>query len=216
MPGNGATESVRFAARIAAHPAEAVGRWRAVTGGKAVGCLPPIPVPEILHAAGMLAVPFHDPGVHPELFRRIDAWVLAPEDSGPPGGHSGKSRFGFPAVPPSGIAESLDLLEALAEWAGRVSGLPVTEGGLGKSLLAFRERRHLLNLLRERRDSSPTTIREEERQDLVRAGDFLPPEAHSNLLARFLRVPYPPRLPPEKGERGDPLLALARRVAEDR
>lgn len=51
-----AAEAFRFASEVCADPAGAVSRWKAVTGGKAVGCAPLYVPEEVLHAAGMLPV----------------------------------------------------------------------------------------------------------------------------------------------------------------
>lgn len=203
MRGPGTEETLRFAARIVADPANAVGQWRALTGGKAVGCVPPIPVPEILHAAGLLPVPCAGREIPPELRSILDAWVVAPRDPLLQAPAEGKPRFEFPAIPPVDLAEALDRLESLAEWAGLLSGRPVTEGNLWKSIRAYRERKELLLLL----SGNPG-----ESGNIACAGDFLPPEAHSMLLARFLRT-SPPEIPPSRGEGGgDPLIHLARRL----
>jgi len=52
----------------------------------------------------------------------------------------------------------------------------------------------------------------EERRDIVRAGSFLPPEAHSRLLSSILGLDDPLEVLPAEEERGDPLLVLARRM----
>jgi hypothetical protein len=213
--GPGAAEAIRGAARVVADPAGIVRGWRALTGGKATGCCPPIPVPEILHAAGLLPVPLHTHGSPPGLSACIDAWVLDPRRPPPFPVAGSKPRFEFPATPPAGIVEALDLLEALSEWAGIVSGRPVTEGVLGKSILAFRERQEHLFLLRAVSAREPDSISPGDMESLRLAGDWLPPEAHVRILARSLCRPVPAAASAGEGERaGDPLLSLARRWAE--
>jgi hypothetical protein len=96
----------------------------------------------------------------------------------------------------------LDLLESLAEWAGNVSGRPVTEGKLWKSIRAYRERNVLLGLLADG-----------EARNLARAGDFLPPETHCILLSRYLPAGRQPASATPEEDRGDPLLVLCRRFA---
>jgi len=125
---------------------------------------------------------------------------------------AGTRRFVFPATPPAETPDAMDLLEALAEWAGALSGHPVTEGGLGKSLRAFRERRELLSLLRKTCDTETGFLSAGEMRNLCRAGDYLPPEAHSLLLALVLDIRHSPRAPIGEEERADPLLALVRRM----
>jgi hypothetical protein len=210
---SGSSDAVRFAERVVTEPGNAVARWRAFTGRKAVGCFPPNPVPEILHAAGFLNVPCHSPWIPPGLSREIDAWVLYPDGPAPMPLERKKPGFGFPPIPPSEIAEALDLLEEFAEWAGTLSGHPVREGDLAKSLQAFRERRDMLFLLHARYGAEAGFLSPGEMQNLSRAGDYLPPESHSLLLARALDLVVPTQLPGEEGEAGgDLLLALARRL----
>jgi len=211
LRGPGAEEALRFAARVAADPASAVGRWRALTGGKAVGCFPPIPVPEILHSAGLLPVPWRTPGIPAALSSRLDAWVVPPADPVLRRPVEGKPLFEFPEIHPADPASALDLLESLAEWAGVLSGRPVTEGNLWKSIRAYREREALFHVLGDRDPGEGSFPAAGERRALARAGDYLPPEAHSMLLARALRVSCP--VPPGSYEedREDPLLRLARR-----
>ena len=51
-----------------------------------------------------------------------------------------------------------------------------------------------------------------ERRDIVRAGIFLPPEAHSRLLSSILGIDPEPTAISVEGERDDPLIVLARRI----
>jgi hypothetical protein len=100
----------------------------------------------------------------------------------------------------------------LAEWAGAVAGFPASEGGLWKSIRAYAIRRSLLGELDERFTRKSAFLTPEERRDVVRAGIFLPPEAHSRLLTSILGIgPEPAAILPE-GEVGDPLILLARRL----
>ena len=212
MRGHDPSVALRFAARVVSDPSHAVGRWRALTGGKAVGCIPPIPVPEILHAAGLLPVPWAAPETPDALRSRLDGWVIARAGPMSQERGDGKSRFEFPANRPADPASALDLLESLAEWSGALSGRPVTEGNLWKSIRAYREREALLLLLGNSELGGVRFPAAGERHNLARAGDFLPPEAHSLLLARALRVSYPATPWTFEEEREDPLLRLARRL----
>jgi (R)-2-hydroxyisocaproyl-CoA dehydratase beta subunit len=56
MFSGGADEALRFASEVCADPGAAISRWKALTGGKAVGCAPLYVPEEVLHAAGMLPV----------------------------------------------------------------------------------------------------------------------------------------------------------------
>ena len=205
-------EGIRFAAGVASDPSGVPAFWKAATGGKAVGCLPVRPVPELLHAANLLPILFESPEDLSLLSGQVDAWVVVgdpPPFPIPPGG---APRFSFSDVPPGGVEEALDRVEALAEWAGAVSGFPVSEGGLWKSIRAHSALREILEAFDERFIRETAFLTPEECRNIVRAGAFLPPEAHSRLLSSILGVD--PRLPsiPAEGERGDPLLLLARRL----
>jgi len=206
----------RFAARIVADPAHAVGLWRSVTGCKAVGCVPPIPVPEILHAAGLLPVSLAVRKIPGSLWSCVDAWVVAPGDPPLREPATEKGRFEFPTVPPVDLAAALDLLESLAEWASQLSGRPVTEGGLWKSVRAYRERNYLLSLYEDRSEKGDGLPPGAAAGDIASAGNYLPPEAHSRLLAQSLRIGCPDTPGSWKEEREDPLLRLARRMMMDR
>jgi hypothetical protein len=115
-------------------------------------------------------------------------------------------------VPPVSVEDALDRIEALAEWAGAVSGSPASEGGLWKSIRAYATRRSLLDALDERFARETAFLTPEERRDIVRAGIFLPPEAHSRLLSSILGIDPEPAPIPAEGEKGDPLIVLARRL----
>jgi len=143
---------------------------------------------------------------------RADAWLAGADPSPfsiPPGGGP---RFAFPRVAPGSLEEALDRVEALAEWAGAVSGSPASEGGLWKSIRAHAARRSLLDALAERVARETAFLAPEERRDIVRAGIFLPPEAHSRLLSSILGIDPEPAALSAEGERGDPLLVLAKRL----
>lgn len=212
MLGPGAGEAVRFAARVVADPAHAVGLWRAVTGGKAVGCLSPMPVPEILHAAGVLPVQLAGERISRAVRSRMDAWISDPNRTPSTDIAGEKPRFGFPTGPFPDPASALDLLESLAEWAGSLSGRPPSEGSLWKSIRAFREREEWLRLLEDRGAGGDRSLPEGGGADLVRAGNFLPPESHSRLLATVLRFSRPEAPVPPEEEKGDPLLVLSNRL----
>ena len=212
MLGPGAWEAVRFASRVVAGPAHAVGLWRAVTGGKAAGCQSPMPVPEILHAAGILPVRLSGAEISHPIRSCMDAWVSDRNGTFPTGIPGEKPRFGFPAGPFPDPASALDLLESLAEWAGGLSGRPPTEGSLWKSIRAFREREEWIRLLEERGRGGDRSLPEVGAADLVRAGNFLPPESHSRLLATVLRFSRPEVPVSPEEEKGDPLLVLSLRL----
>ena len=205
-------EGIRFAAGVASAPSGAVTLWKAATGGKAVGCLPATPVPELLLAADLLPIALESMEDLTLLSGPLDAWMLGavpPPFPVPPGGIQ---RFAFPRVSSGSVEEALDRVEELAEWAGTLSGSPVSEGRLWKSIRAYAIRRSLLDALDERFTRESAFLTPEERRDIVRAGIFLPPEAHSRLLSAILGIgPEPVATSPE-GERGDPLIVLARRI----
>ncbi len=202
---------IRFAAGISADPAGAVRRWRMLSGGKAVGCVSPFPIPEILHAAGLLPVEL-EPGVLPDvLFDALDAFV-APVGThfGPETDSRRKPRFVSPGNWAYGIEGVLDLLEGLAEWAGSVSGEAVTEGAMQRSVAAYRERDAGIGRLMERCSRGSPFLSPQELSDVLRAGRYLPPGTYSRLLFLILAEEPPPSIP----GRGDPLLELARRIAD--
>jgi len=212
LRGRVVLEGIRFAAGIASDPSGVVTLWKAATGGKAVACLPATPVPELLYAANLLPIALESPEDLSLLSGQIEAWMVGAVPSPfsvPPGGIP---RFAFPGVPPGSLEEALDRVEALAEWAVAVSGSPASGGALWKSIRAHAARRSLLDAFDERCTRESAFMTPEERRDILRAGIFLPPEAHSRLLSSILGIdPEAAVLPPE-GERGDPLLLLARRI----
>ena len=210
--GRAVLEGIRFAREVVSSPSAVVTLWKAATGGKAVGCLPESLVPELLHASNLLPIAFEIPEDLSLFSGRIDAWLVGADPSPfsiPPGGGP---RYAFPPVAPGSLEEALDRVEALTEWAGAVSGSPASEGGLWKSIRAHAARRSLLDALAERVTRETAFLAPEERRDIVRAGIFLPPEAHSRLLSSILGIDPEPAALSAEGERGDPLLVLAKRL----
>jgi hypothetical protein len=207
-------EGIRFAAGVASAPSGVVTLWKAATGGKTVGCLPAIPVPELLHAAGLLPIALESPGDLSLLPGQIDAWLVVADPSPFPIPSGGIPRFAFPHVPPGSVEEALDRVEALTEWAGAMSGSPASEGVLWKSIRAHATRRSLLDALDERCGLETSFLTPKERRDIVRAGIFLPPEAHSRLLSSILGIDHEPAGISGEGERGDPLIVLAKRICD--
>ena len=214
MPSRGRVvlEGIRFAAGVASDPSGVVTLWKAATGGKAVGCLPATPVPELLHAAGLLPIALESPEDLSLLSGQVDAWLVGADPSPFPGPSGGIPRFAFPRVPPGSVEEALDRVEALAEWAGVVSGSPASEGALWKSIRGYATRRSLLDALDERCARETGFLTPEERRDIARAGIFLPPEAHSRLLFSILGIEYQLAAIAAEEERGDPLIVLAKRL----
>ncbi|HSQ14959.1 MAG TPA: 2-hydroxyacyl-CoA dehydratase family protein, partial [Candidatus Binatia bacterium] len=143
---------------------------------------------------------------------QIDAWLVGVDPSPYPVPSGGTPRFEFPRVPPGNVEEALDRIEALAEWVDAVSGSPISEGGLWKSIRAHAARRSLLDALDERIARETAFLAQAERRDIVRAGTFLPPETHSRLLSALLGIDPEAAAIPAVGERGDPLLVLAKRL----
>lgn len=205
-------EGIRFAAGVASAPSGVVTLWKAATGGKTVGCIPSTPFPELPHAAGLLPITLESPGDLSLFSGRVDAWLVGADPSPFPGPSAEIPRFAFPRLPPVSVEEALDRIEALAEWAGDVSGSPVSEGGLWKSIRAYATRRTLLDALDERFTRESAFLTPDERHDIVRAGIFLPPEAHSRLLSAILGIDPEPAPVPAEGEKGDPLIVLAKRL----
>ncbi len=205
-------EGIRFAAGVASDPSDVVTLWKAATGGKAAGCLPATPVPELLHAACLLPIALESPEDLSLLSGQVDAWLVGADPSPFPVPSGGIPRFAFPSVPPGSVEEALDRVEALAEWACAVSGSPASEGALWKSIRAYATHRSLLDALDERCARETAFLTPEERRDIVRAGIFLPPEAHSRLLTSILGIDLEPAAIATEGERGDPLILLAKRI----
>jgi len=210
--GRAVLEGIRFAAGVASDPSGVVTLWKAATGGKAIGCLPGSPVPELLHASNLLPVAFESPEDLSLLSGRIDAWLVGADPSPFPIPPGGRPRFAFPQVPTACVEEALDRVEALAEWAGAVSGSPASEGGLWKSIRVYSTLRSLLGALEARIAGEAAFLTPEERRDVGRAGIFLPPEACSRLLHSILGTDPEPAGLPSEGEKGDPLIVLAKRM----
>lgn len=212
MRGRAVLERIRFARDVVADPSGVVIFWKAATGGKAVGCLPAPPVPELLYAAGLLPITLESPEDILHLSGHIDAWLFGegpdrfPIPDGIPRG------FDLPGTTPSSVEEALDRLEAVAEWACGISGTPVSEGALWKSIRAHASRRSLLEALDDRCGREPGFLSAAERRDIVRAGDFLPPGAHSRILTFVLGIDRDLSSNALEGEKGDPLILLARRI----
>ena len=208
------SEGIRFAAGVASEPTGVLTLWKTATGGKVVGCLPGTPVPELLRAAGLSPIALESPKDLSLVSGQVDAWLVGADPPPFPVPMGGIPRFEFPGVPPGSLEEALDRVEALAEWAGVVSGSPASEGALWKSIRAHAARRRLLDALDERRLRETAFLTPAERRDILRAGIFLPPEAHSRLISSILgNDPEPADIPADE-ERGDPLLILARRIVD--
>src|SRR5512141_667983 len=175
--GRAVLEGIRFAAGVAFDPSGVIAIWKAATGGKAVGCLPEAPVLELLHASNLLPIALGSREDLSLFSGRVDAWLVGTDPSPfsiPSGG--GGPRFFFPRLPPRNVEEALDRVEALAEWAGTVSGSPASEGGLWKSIREHSTLRSLLDALAERCLRETAFLTPEERRNIVHAGNFLPPE----------------------------------------
>jgi hypothetical protein len=205
-------EGIRFAAGVVSDPSVFITLWKTATGGKAIGCLPATPVPELLHAAILLPIAFESTEDLSPYSCRIDAWLVGADSPPFPVPSAVTPRFEYPTVPPVGIEEALDRVEALAEWVGAMSGSPASEGGLWKSIRTYAIRRSLLEALDERCVRDAAFLTPEEYRDIVRAGIFLPPEAHSRLLSSILGIDPEPAVLPAEGEKGDPLIVLAKRL----
>jgi hypothetical protein len=213
MPRGGVVpEWIRFASGVASRPSGVVTLWKAASGGKAVGCLPATPVPELLYAANLLPIPLESPEDLSLFPGQMDAWLVGADPAPFPLPPGEIPRFAFPGLPPGDAEEALDRIEALAEWAGAVSGYPASEGGLWKAIRAHEDRRTFLAALDERIARESAFLTPGEHRDIVRAGSFLPPEAHSRLLSTILGIDPESAAVPMEGERGDPLIVLARRL----
>lgn len=217
----GPQEALRYAADVCRAPARAVSRWKAASGGKAVGCLPLYLPEEILHAAGMLPVtvwgiefasagaecspPFvcSTAGAVVAALRTgtwgcLDAWAVPSacealrsefEASIPPQeGCLSQFSFVFPASgdAPGAAEDLLDRMEAFREWAAAVSGRPVSEGSLDRSVRAYNENRRTYALLEQRMAESPGWASAREYQALAGAGMILPAEAYTAILRAAL------------------------------
>jgi hypothetical protein len=206
-------EGIRFAAGVASDPSGVVALWKAATGGKVAGCLPATPVPELLHAASLLPIVLESPEDLSLLSGQVDAWLVGADPSPFPVPSGVLPRFAFPRLPPGSVEEALDRVEALAEWARAVSGSLASEGALWKSIRAHATRQSLLDALHDRCAREPAFLTPDELRGIVRAGIFLPPEAHSRLLSSILGIDPEPASITAEGEKGDPLIVLAKRIA---
>jgi len=206
-------EGIRIARNIATDPSGVVILWKAAMGGKAAGCMPAAPVPELLLAADLLPIALESPEDMSLLSGQVDAWVVGSVPDRFPIPDPVACRFALPRSKPSSVEEALDRLEALAEWACDVSGTPASEGSLWKSIRAYAARRSLLDALDDRCSRDPGFLAADERRAIVRAGNFLPPEAHSRILSFILGIDGEPPGIALEGEKGDPLIVLARRIA---
>ena len=201
MSPGGAEDALRFAGRTSSDPAGAVSRWKALTGGKAAGCLPLFIPEEVLHASGMLPVTVcgdeYEGAAVPCSWEILDGWVLPPVSGLPPESvtflpeaFSGLPQvsLGFPSrgmKVPSG-EEALDRVEMLREWAGEISGTPVSDAALGKSISLYNESRKLFSALEMRLASSPGAYSAVEAFQLLRSAMALHREAHAGLLRAAL------------------------------
>ena len=205
-------EGIRFASEVLSSPSGVVTLWKAATGGKTVGCFPFPPIPELLHAAGLLPIALESREDLVLFSGQMNAWWVG-ADLPPLFALPGSlPRFAFPRIPPLRLEEALERIEELAEWVDAVAGSPASEGGLWKSIRAYAIRQSLLDALDERCTRVSAFLTPEERRDIVRAGNFLPPEAHSRLLSAILGMGHEPTAIHTEGERGDPLIVLAKRL----
>ena len=205
-------EGIRFAEDVASNPSGVVTLWKTATGGKIVGCLPESPVPEILHASNLLPIALETPEDLSLVSGQVDAWLLGADPFSFPIPSGGVPRFAFPGAPPGSAEEALDRIETLAQWAGGVTGFKATEGTLWKSIRSYGTRRSLLGALDDRCARETSFLSPAERRDIVRAGIFLSPDAHSRLLSMILGIDPEPAANAREGEKGDPLIVLARRL----
>ena len=199
MGAGGADDALRFAQRTSSDPARAASRWKALTGRKAVGCLPLYIPEEILHAAGMLPVTVwgDEYGDSPAPWDVLDGWVFPPVPGLPSeparflneaasGRPQGSLRFSPRRMKVPSTEETLDQVESLREWAGEFSGRPVSDGALSKSISAFNENRKLFSVLAGRMAESPGAYSALEVFWLYRSAMSLHREAHTELLRTAL------------------------------
>lgn len=207
MSAGGANSALRFAGRTSSDPARVVSRWKALSGGKAVGCLPFFIPEEILHAAGNLPVTicgdeYVTAGGRWEV---LDGFVFPPIAGLLPdtmsilagtvhGLPQVSLEFSSRAMAVPSLEEALDRVELLREWAGELSGRHATDGALEKSIGVFNENRRLFSVLEERVASEPGAYSAGELCGLFRSALALPAEAHTELLqAALSRQPAPRR-----------------------
>jgi hypothetical protein len=212
--GVAAEESIRFASAVVEDPENAVSRWKTVSGWRAAACPAGFSAREILHSVELLPVVA---GAGEETFAAhlpCDAWILDPGAgfTAPGGGNAGPI-YRFAERVPANMEEALDRIEGLAEWAESFTGRRCTEGALERSLRAYRERDIWGRALAERCAADRGFLAPVAARNVVRAGDFLPVEAHTILLARIVGVDVRPAVPPVTVE--DPFLLLALRLRRD-
>lgn len=206
MSAGGADSALRFAGRTSSDPAGAVSRWKALSGGKAIGCLPFFIPEEVLHAAGTLPVTVcgDEYGAECGRWEVLDGFVFPPVAGLPPdtmdmlaGAVPGLPQvsleFSSRAMAVPSMEEALDRVELLREWAGELSGRHATDGALEKSIGVFNENRRLFSVLEERAASEPGAYSAGELCRLFRSALALPPEAHSELLHAALSRHSAPR-----------------------
>lgn len=196
MGAGGADSALRFAARTSSHPARAVSRWKALSGGKAAGCFPFFIPEEVLHAAGILPVTVcgdeYRGAPAPGPWSVLDAFVFPPVPAPPPEFVNVLTEA-VPRLPHVSLrlsgttealstVEALDRVELLREWAEKISGRPVTDGALGKSIGVFNENRRLFSAMGKRLASVPGAYSATELYWLFRSALAIPGEAHSELL----------------------------------
>jgi len=110
--GRDVLEGIRFAAGVASDPSGVVTLWKNATGGKIVGCLPPAPFPELLHAAGLLPIILGSTEDLSMVSGQVDAWLVgADPDPFLPAPPAAVPRFAFPRVPPASVEEALDRID---------------------------------------------------------------------------------------------------------
>jgi hypothetical protein len=186
-------DAVRAALLAASDPSGTVRRWKTLSGRKAVGCPPRFPVPEILHAAGMLPVIVRGDTERALLCPLLDEWAVIQEPF------------------PHGLEGALDWVESVAEWAESVSGEPCREGDLERSMRYRRERDSLEERLVTWCGAPGGRLDAGTLRRVIDSGRFLPVEAHAYLLADILGVDAPAGTPGETCGY-DPFLLLARRA----
>jgi hypothetical protein len=98
-------------------------------------------------------------------------------------------RLSFPGSDGNeAAADRLDAVEALIEWAGHLSGRPVTDGAIDRAVRTWNENRRLFARLRERMAERPGLYAAADYVRLVRSGMILPKPAHSEVLEAVLSL----------------------------
>gem|GEM_PF-1279631 len=213
-----ADPAIRFAVGACSDPAGTILRWRAAGGGKALCRLLDGVPGEIAAACGLLPVrllgdevqqapadgPSRPEASGPTPSRAVwegvfDAFAVGGRGDGiaravlevcgaaqrPVFRVLGQRRG--PGERP--LADVLDEMEALAEWAGRVAGRPVREGALERAIRCENERRRLFRQLEERLAGEPGLFAACEYAAVARAGLLLPCALHMELLRAVLARP---------------------------